>query len=103
MQVHTIKVEKKLGEVVNRLNRTREEKYPNLREEREKRDRHEEAELRHQQQEKVTTNNALVHFLDGTDVLPCVASCGFCHVLHTGHVICFIETVRTGREGEIKG
>ena len=46
-------VEKKLGEVVNRLNRTREEKYPNLREEREKRDRLEEAELRHQQQEKV--------------------------------------------------
>ncbi len=48
-------VEKKLGEVVNRLNRTCEEKYPNLREEREKRDRQEEAELRHQQQEKVLT------------------------------------------------
>lgn len=46
-------VEKKLGEVVNRLNKTREEKYPNLREERERRDRQEEAELRHQQQEKV--------------------------------------------------
>ena len=46
-------VEKKLSEVVNRLNRTREEKHPNLQELREKRDREEQAELRLQQQEKV--------------------------------------------------
>lgn len=46
-------VEKKLGDVVNRLNKTREEKYPNLQEERERRDAEERAELRHQQQEKV--------------------------------------------------
>lgn len=46
-------VEKKLNEVVNRLNRTREEKYPNLQEQREKRDGEEQAELRLHQQEKV--------------------------------------------------
>ena len=46
-------VEKKLGDVVNRLNKTREEKFPNLQEEREKRDAEERAELRQQQLEKV--------------------------------------------------
>lgn len=51
-KVCTVMVEKKLNEVVNRLNRTREEKYPNLQEEREKRDREDQAELRLHQQEK---------------------------------------------------
>lgn len=46
-------VEKKLGEVVSRLDKTREEKHPNLQEEREKRDERERAELRQQQEEKV--------------------------------------------------
>lgn len=34
-----IKVEKRVNEIVNRLNKTKEEKFPNLREEREERDR----------------------------------------------------------------
>ena len=46
-------VEKKQGEVINRLNKTREEKFPNLREEREERDREERTELRRKQEEKV--------------------------------------------------
>ena len=38
-QVRLIKVEKRINEIVNRLNKTKEEKFPNLREEREERDR----------------------------------------------------------------
>ena len=38
-QVCLIKVEKRINEIVNRLNKTKEEKFPNLREEREERDR----------------------------------------------------------------
>jgi hypothetical protein len=45
-RVLTVKVEKKLSEVVNRLNKTREERKPNLQEEREERDRQERAERR---------------------------------------------------------
>ena len=63
LQVFTVKVEKKLNEVVNRLNRTREEKYPNLQELREKRDREEQAELRLQQQEKVRLSIHTLHEL----------------------------------------
>jgi hypothetical protein len=47
-------VEKKLSDVVNRLNRTREEKHPNLQEEKERRDWEQQAELRRCQEEKVT-------------------------------------------------
>lgn len=59
-QVYTIMVEKKIGEIVNRLNKTREEKYPNLREEHEKRDREEQVELRHQQEIEVCTLQCVV-------------------------------------------
>nr|XP_058963874.1 coiled-coil domain-containing protein 25-like [Pocillopora verrucosa] len=38
-EVRIIKVEKRVNEIVNRLNKTKEEKFPNLREEREERDR----------------------------------------------------------------
>ncbi|XP_022798863.1 coiled-coil domain-containing protein 25-like isoform X2 [Stylophora pistillata] len=38
-EVRIIKVEKRINEIVNRLNKTKEEKFPNLREEREERDR----------------------------------------------------------------
>ena len=34
-----MKVEKRINEIVNRLNKTKEEKFPNLRDEREERDR----------------------------------------------------------------
>jgi len=40
-QVKTLKVEKKMNEVLNRLNKTREDKKPDLRAERERRDQHE--------------------------------------------------------------
>ncbi|XP_074635162.1 coiled-coil domain-containing protein 25-like isoform X2 [Acropora palmata] len=38
-EVHIMKVEKRINEIVNRLNKTKEEKFPNLRDEREERDR----------------------------------------------------------------
>ena len=38
-QVRIIKVEKRINEIVNRLNKTKEESFPNLRGEREERDR----------------------------------------------------------------
>lgn len=38
-EVRVIKVEKRINEIVNRLNKTKEEKFPNLRDEREERDR----------------------------------------------------------------
>ena len=40
-QVRTIHVEKRINEIVNRLNKTKEEKKPDLRAEREERDRKE--------------------------------------------------------------
>jgi len=40
-QVKTLKVDKKVNEILNRLNKTREDKKPDLRAEREERDRHE--------------------------------------------------------------
>ena len=40
-QVKTVTVEKKLNEIVNRLNKTCEERQPDLRAEREERDRRE--------------------------------------------------------------
>lgn len=46
-------VEKKLSEVVNRLNKTRELKKPDLRAEREERDRQERLEKRRAQAEEV--------------------------------------------------
>ena len=39
LQVRIIKIEKRINEIVNRLNKTKEEKFPNLRDEREERDR----------------------------------------------------------------
>lgn len=41
VQVKTVRVEKKINEVVNRLNKTRAERKPDLRAEREERDRRE--------------------------------------------------------------
>ena len=46
-------IEKKLGEVVNRLNKTKVEKKPDLRAEREERDKQERMELRRAQEEEV--------------------------------------------------
>ena len=46
-------VEKKLGDVVNRLNRTREERQPDLQAEREQRDSEERRELRLKKEEEV--------------------------------------------------
>ena len=46
-------VDRKMSEVVNRLNKTKEERKPDLRAEREERDRQERIELRKQQEEKV--------------------------------------------------
>lgn len=40
-EVKTLKVDKKVNEILNRLNKTREDKKPDLRAEREERDRHE--------------------------------------------------------------
>ena len=48
-----MKVEKRLSEVVNRLNKTKEEKKPNLQEEREERDRQDRAERRKRDGEMV--------------------------------------------------
>ena len=58
-QVHTVMVEKKLGEVVNRLNKTKVERKPNLRAEREERDRQERMELRMAQEEEVRMMGAV--------------------------------------------
>jgi len=41
LQVKTLRVDKKVNEVLNRLNKTREDKKPDLRAEREERDRQE--------------------------------------------------------------
>lgn len=46
-------VEKKLGDVMNRLNRTREERQPDLQAEREARDCEERRELRQKQEDEV--------------------------------------------------
>lgn len=46
-------VEKKLSDIVNRLNKTSEERMPDLRAEREERDRQERLERRRQQEEEV--------------------------------------------------
>ena len=48
-----MKVEKKLNDVVNRLNKTKEMRKPNLQEEREERDREERAEKKKREEEKV--------------------------------------------------
>ncbi|XP_071965005.1 coiled-coil domain-containing protein 25-like [Antedon mediterranea] len=50
--VKSIKVEKKKNEIVNRLNRTKEEKFPDLRAEKEKRDQEERKESRRKVQEE---------------------------------------------------
>ncbi len=49
-------VEKKIGDILNRLNKTREERFPDLQQEREKRDRREQSKLRIQQEEMVIYN-----------------------------------------------
>ena len=53
VQVFTVKVEKKLNDVVNRLNKTKEERKPNLQEEREERDREERREKKRRDEEEV--------------------------------------------------
>ena len=53
IQVKTVTVEKKLNEIVNRLNKTCEERQPDLRAEREERDRQERLERRRLQEEEV--------------------------------------------------
>ena len=59
-QVLTIKVEKRMNEIVNRLNRTKEERFPNLREEREQRDREEREEGKKKQREQVYTASKII-------------------------------------------
>jgi len=51
--VRTIKVERKANEVVNRLNKTRQERTPDLRQERERRDREEREQQKQLLREKV--------------------------------------------------
>ena len=58
-QVKTVTVEKKLSEVVNRLNKTSEERQPDLRAEREERDRQERLEKRRLQEEEVGASLSL--------------------------------------------
>ena len=48
-----MKVEKKLNDVVNRLNKTKEQKKPKLQEEREERDRQERVEKKRRDEEEV--------------------------------------------------
>jgi len=59
VQVQSTMVEKKVGDVVNRLNRTREEKFPDLRAQREERDAKERQELRKRQEEEVRGNGGV--------------------------------------------
>ena len=49
----TVKVEKKINEIVNRLNKTREQRKPDLQAEREERDREERVERRRRDEEEV--------------------------------------------------
>ena len=49
----SVKVEKKLNDVVNRLNKTKELRKPDLQAEREERDREEREERRRKQEEEV--------------------------------------------------
>lgn len=49
-----MKVEKRINEIVNRLNKTKEEKFPNLRDEREERDRLEREDGKQKLREQVT-------------------------------------------------
>ena len=58
-QVKTVTVEKKLSEIVNRLNKTSEEHQPDLRAEREERDRQERLEKRRLQEEEVGASLSL--------------------------------------------
>ncbi|XP_064382283.1 coiled-coil domain-containing protein 25-like [Halichondria panicea] len=51
-KVHTVMVEKKLGDVVNRLNKTKREAHPDLRAEREERDRQERIEQKSAKEEE---------------------------------------------------
>ena len=53
VEVFTVRVERKMNEVVNRLNRTKELRRPNLREEREERDREETVDKRRRAEEQV--------------------------------------------------
>ncbi|WAR22938.1 CCD25-like protein [Mya arenaria] len=50
--VRKVRVEKRINEIVNRLNKTKEEKFPDLRAEREDRDKKEREDQRHVQQEQ---------------------------------------------------
>lgn len=52
-----MKVEKRLNEVVNRLNKTKTERFPDLRVEREQRDQEEREDRRKEMQEKVKYSN----------------------------------------------
>lgn len=52
MQVRKVKVEKKINEIVNRLNKTKEEKFPDLQEERQSRDRAEREDMKRKLQDQ---------------------------------------------------
>ena len=52
--MYLVKVERKLSEVVNRLNKTKEEKQPDLMGEREEREREERVERRRREEEVVS-------------------------------------------------
>lgn len=51
-EVRSIKVEKRINEIVNRLNKTKQERHPDLRAEREQRDREEREELKKEERKR---------------------------------------------------
>lgn len=57
LQVRSMHVEKRINEIVNRLNKTKTESFPLLREEREERDRQEREAAKAVQRELVKTCN----------------------------------------------
>ena len=52
LQVAKVNVDKRINEIVNRLNKTKEERHPDFREEREARDQRERQDLRAKQREQ---------------------------------------------------
>jgi hypothetical protein len=55
-------VEKRINEVVNRLNKTKTERFPDLRVEKEQRDQEEREDKRKEMNEKVKAKPALAYF-----------------------------------------
>ena len=60
LKVRSMKVEKRINEIVNRLNKTKTERFPDLRVEREQRDQEEREDKRKEMHEKVFCKEYLV-------------------------------------------